>query len=88
VGSLESRVLVTARRFPGLGVGDGGKELAELEPVLATPRLPQAPELVADEDEIAAVAGISIVGSGGRPGLEALPGGVGRDVFRNVMPQG
>lgn len=91
VGSLESRVLVTARRFPGLGVGDGGKDLAELQPVLATPRLPQAPELVGDEEEelaIPAVTGISIVGGATRPGLEALPGGAGRDVFRNVMPNG
>ncbi|HEY3942929.1 MAG TPA: DNA recombination protein RmuC [Acidimicrobiales bacterium] len=45
VGSIESRVLVTARKFPGLGVGDGGKQLPELEPVVATPRAPQAVEL-------------------------------------------
>ncbi len=44
VGSLESRVLVTARRFPDLGVGQGGKPLPELQPVTAAPRAPQAPE--------------------------------------------
>ena len=49
VGSLESRVLVSARRFPDLGVvGHGAKELPELRQVTSTPRLPQAPELVVD----------------------------------------
>jgi DNA recombination protein RmuC len=47
VGSLESRVLVTARRFPDLAVvGHDAKEVAELHPVTSTPRIPQAPELV------------------------------------------
>jgi DNA recombination protein RmuC len=47
VGSLESRVLVTARRFPDLSVvGHDAKEVAELRPVTSTPRLPQAPELI------------------------------------------
>ena len=49
VGSLESRVLVSARRFPDLGVvGHGAKELPELHQVTSTPRLPQAPELIDD----------------------------------------
>jgi DNA recombination protein RmuC len=49
VGSLESRVLVSARRFPDLGVvGHGAKELPELHQVTSTPRLPQAPELTDD----------------------------------------
>jgi len=71
VGSLESRVFVTARRFPGLGIGDGGKELVELEQVVATPRLPQAPELT-DDAALASKGG----GNRVRPGLEALPGGI------------
>jgi len=49
VGSLESRVLVTARRFPALGVvGVETGEIADLPPVDAAPRLLQAVELVAD----------------------------------------
>jgi DNA recombination protein RmuC len=46
VGSLESRVLVTARRLNDLGVVDG--ELSPLEPVTETTRPLSAPELAAD----------------------------------------
>jgi DNA recombination protein RmuC len=43
VGSLEQRVLVSARRLSELGVA--GDEPVELTPVEVTPRQPQAPEL-------------------------------------------
>jgi DNA recombination protein RmuC len=52
VGSLESRVLVSARRFPSLGVvGHEGDEIGDLLPVEASPRLLQAVELVAERGE-------------------------------------
>ena len=52
VGSLETRVLVSARRFPGLGVvGSESAEIAALPPIEATPR-----HLQAVEDEVAGLA--------------------------------
>ena len=52
VGSLESRVLVSARRFPSLGVvGIETEEIADLPPIDAAPRHLQAIELVADIGE-------------------------------------
>jgi len=46
IGSLEGRVLVTARRFVDMGgVGAGEKELAQPLPVDATTRALQSPEL-------------------------------------------
>jgi DNA recombination protein RmuC len=46
VGSLESRVMVTARQFPRLGVvGVESKELPELLPVESIPRTPQSLKL-------------------------------------------
>jgi DNA recombination protein RmuC len=52
VGSFESRVLVTARKFPGLGVvGMQSGEIAELAPIEKAPRHLQTyqPELPDDE---------------------------------------
>ncbi len=49
VGSLESQVLVSARRFEDLSVDHEGKELPELTPVESTPRQLSRPELVAPE---------------------------------------
>jgi DNA recombination protein RmuC len=52
VGSLETRVLVSARRFPGLGVvGIETDEIVELAPIDASPRHLQAPELVGEVEE-------------------------------------
>ena len=49
VGSLESRVLVSARRFKELGASDGTTEIEPLAPVDTTSRMLQAPELSTDE---------------------------------------
>jgi DNA recombination protein RmuC len=49
VGSLESRVLVSARRFPALGVvSEEQAEIPDLGPVEGSPRLLQAVELVGE----------------------------------------
>jgi DNA recombination protein RmuC len=49
VGSLESRVLVSARRFPSLGVmSDATGDIPDLVPVQTAPRHLQAIELVTD----------------------------------------
>ncbi len=52
VGSLETRVLVSARRFTDHGVVAEDKQIAPLEPIDRVPRAPQAPELAAVDDEV------------------------------------
>jgi len=46
VGSLESQVMVSARRFEDLQVDHEGKELPQLAPVEPTPRVLSRPELL------------------------------------------
>ncbi len=60
VGSWESRVLVSARKFTELDVTDA--ELASPRPVEATPRSPTALELVEDERSgvVGGVAGLGV----------------------------
>jgi DNA recombination protein RmuC len=52
IGSLESRVLVTARQFPELGVVSNEAEgFADLTPIESAPRLLQAVEFSAEDDD-------------------------------------
>jgi DNA recombination protein RmuC len=52
IGSLETRVLVTARQFPELGVvGHEAEGFADLTPIEASPRLLQAVEFSSEDDE-------------------------------------
>ncbi len=52
VGSLESRVLPTARRFEQLGVVPAGETLPEVKPVTEEPRRITAPEIMGAEAEL------------------------------------
>ena len=55
VSSMETRVLVSARRFEDLGVVAGDKDqLAVIEPVDALPTAPSAPELTENVDDSSA----------------------------------
>jgi DNA recombination protein RmuC len=45
VGTLESRILVSARRFKELGSTSTGSEIDELGPIESVPRQLQSPEL-------------------------------------------
>jgi DNA recombination protein RmuC len=74
VGSLESRVLVTARRFPELGVVTDAKEVTELRPVTLTPRAVQAPDL-ALASEVPLRPMLDVVGSDESDGQESADEG-------------
>lgn len=50
VGSLETRVLVSARRFKDLGAAAGGAEIEEVSQIETSSRLLQAPELLGAND--------------------------------------
>ena len=54
VGSLESQVMVSARRFEDLHVDHEGKDLPELPPVESAPRSLSRPELAAPATDVAA----------------------------------
>ena len=54
VGSLESQVMVSARRYEDLHVDHEGKELPGLPPVEGSPRSLSRPELITAPDEAAA----------------------------------
>jgi DNA recombination protein RmuC len=52
IGSFESRVLVSARKFPSLGVvGSESPEIVELSPIETIPRRLQAVELFEESDQ-------------------------------------
>lgn len=51
VGSLEGRVLPSARRLETLGAAPDGAELEAMEPVEAEPRILQAPELAGSVED-------------------------------------
>ncbi|BAO30083.1 DNA recombination protein RmuC [Sulfuritalea hydrogenivorans] len=52
VASMETRVLVSARKFRDLKVAGEDKEIADLNPVEALPRDVQAPELLTRDDRL------------------------------------
>ena len=68
VGSLETRVLVTARRFVEMGVGGGEKELPQPASIDAVTRALQAPELVPPALEVPFVHGLRVANADGPDG--------------------
>jgi DNA recombination protein RmuC len=75
VGSLETRVLVSARKFPGLGVvTTESAEIAELAPIEVTTRHLQALDMVDGEDG-AGESAADEDGVAAQPTLLALPDG-------------
>ena len=74
VGSFETRVLVSARKFPSLGV-QGSAELGELAPIESAPRHLQAYQPELPDDEFA------------QPTIVALPDG-GTDTGANTGTSG
>jgi DNA recombination protein RmuC len=74
VGSLESRVLVTARRFVEMGVvGVGEHVLPEPEPIGSAVRMLNADELTGES--VAAPAGVDAAATAAVPGRPARPPG-------------
>ena len=51
VGSLETRVLITARKFRDLQAAPEGKEIRDLTPVDTAARVLQAPEMLAATED-------------------------------------
>jgi DNA anti-recombination protein RmuC len=82
VGSLESRVLVTARKFPSLGVvGSERADITELSPIETAPRHLQAVEPDDDSeagevDEVGTILQQNILplSDGAGSGPRRLPG--------------
>ncbi len=72
IGSFETRVLVTARKFPGLGViGGESAEIAELAPIEAAPRHLQALDPQLDDEDADDSTILALPESGANTGTSA-----------------